>query len=39
MFRNITGNDHSYSYFSNVINTGRNRITSAETIWSGMRRT
>lgn len=39
MFRNITGNDHALSDFSIVINTGRNRITSTETIWSDMRRT
>lgn len=39
MFQNITGNLHALSDFSNVINTGRNRIISAETIWSDMRRT
>lgn len=39
MFRNITGNDYVLSDFSIVINTGRNRITSAGTIWTDMRRT
>ena len=39
MFRNITGKNLTLSDFSNVINKGRNRITSAGTIWSDMRRT